>query len=98
MTSKKTKTKNPAADFMELLGVDPAKAGLMLGYELGRQLKERMELITHTLVVIEAHLLAIRLQYEQEETDWAKKQIEQTSSATATQGPGPGSDAVSDGG
>ncbi|MCJ7805476.1 hypothetical protein MUP46_02435 [Patescibacteria group bacterium] len=93
MTAKKTKTKNPAGDFMELLGVDPTKAGLMLGFELGRQLKQNIEVILSTLLGIEAHLLAIRIHYEQEKNE---KEAEQTSSATATEGPGPGSDAVPD--
>jgi hypothetical protein len=95
MSTKKTKAKNPAGDFMELLGVDPMKAGLFMGYELGRQLKESTELITRTLLRIEAHLLAIRLHYEQEDNE---KEAKQTSSDIATQGPGPASDAVSDGG
>jgi len=95
MPTKKTKAKNPAQDFMNLLDVDPAKAGMMMAYELGRQLRQHMELITKTLLGIEAHLFAIRDFYEQEK---AEKQAEQTSSAIATEGPGPGRDAVSDGG
>ena len=95
MTTKKTKAKNPVGDFMELLGVDPMKAALMMGYELGRQLKVELEIITRALLMIEENSLAIRLHYEQEDNE---KEVKQTSSATPTQGPGPGSDTVSDGG
>jgi hypothetical protein len=94
MTVKKKRAKNPAGDFMELLGVDPMKAGLLMGYELGRKLRTELEMITHTLLVIEEHLLAIRQHHEQEDNE---KEAKQTSSDIATHGPGPASDAVSDG-
>lgn len=97
MTTKKKNPKNPAVDFMELLGVDPMKAGLLMGYELGRQLRQNMELITKTLLGIEAHLLAIRNFHEQKEAEKQASQII-SSAIAALEGPGPGSDAVSDGG
>lgn len=95
MSKKKTEPKNPAGDFMELLGEDPMKAGLMMGFELGKQLRKNMELITKTLLGIEAHLFAIRDFHEQKEAEKQASQI--ISSAIETlNGPGPASNAVPD--
>jgi len=75
MTAKKANQTNEAnaanvfMDFVTLFEKDPTKAGLMLGYDLGRKLKEDLDQIKTSLFAIAIHLDVIRQHYEHQDEE-----------------------------
>ena len=57
--SKKRPDVNPAETFFKAFQDDSMKAGLMMGYELGKKLKGDINLITSTLLKINTNLAYI---------------------------------------